>query len=135
MTILHAAVVNLGCPKNEVDAEKLVYLLRNNGFGLLAEPENAEVIIVNTCAFIQPAVEEAIETILSLAQYKKTGACRILTVCGCLPQRYGAELLKEIPEIDILAGADAFPQIPEAVKSFTKESPAISLIRPTAALD
>ncbi len=135
MTILRVAVVNLGCPKNEVDAEKLVHLLREAGFELLANPEDAEVIIVNTCAFIQPAVEEAIETILSLAQYKKTGACRILTVCGCLPQRYGAELLQEISEIDILAGADAFPQIPEAIKNFTRESLPLNLVRQTGDLD
>lgn len=135
MTILKAAVVNLGCPKNEVDAEKLVHLLFANGFELLAEPEEAEIIVVNTCGFIQPAVEEAIDTILNLAEYKKNANCRILIVSGCLPQRYGATLLKEIPEIDILTGADAFAQIPAAIKRFNKKPQQLNLIRKVSDLD
>ena len=135
MTSLQTAVVNLGCPKNEVDAEKLVHLLLADGFELLADPEEAEIIIVNTCAFIQPAVEEAIETILNLGEYKKSANCRILAVCGCLPQRYGATLLKEIPEIDILVGADGFPQLPAAIKNFKKEPQPLNLVRQTSDLD
>ncbi len=102
--MLKTVVVNLGCPKNEVDAERLVYLLDNSGFELVDDPAAARIIIVNTCAFIQPAVEEAIETILELARYKQDGDCQILAVSGCLPQRYGAELAAEIPEIDLLFG-------------------------------
>ncbi len=132
---MRAAVVNLGCPKNEVDSEKLVHLLLAEGFELLAEPEEAEVIIVNTCAFIQPAVEEAIDTILNLAEYKKSAKCQILTVSGCLPQRYGTTLLKEIPEIDILVGADTFPQIPAAIKEFNKNLQPLNLVRQTSDLD
>ncbi len=132
---MRAAVVNLGCPKNEVDSEKLVHLLLAEGFELLAEPEEAEVIIVNTCAFIQPAVEEAIDTILNLAEYKKSAKCQILTVSGCLPQRYGTTLLKEIPEIDILVGADTFPQIPAAIKEFNKNLRPLNLVRQTSDLD
>ncbi len=132
---MQAAIINLGCPKNEVDSEKLVHLLLVDGFELLADPEEAEVIIVNTCAFIQPAVEEAIETILNLAEYKKSANCRILVVCGCLPQRYGATLLKEIPEIDILVGADSFPQIPAAIRNFKKKPQPLNLIRQTSDLD
>ena len=132
---MRAAVINLGCPKNEVDAEKLVHLLLEEGFELVAEPEDAEVIIVNTCAFIQPAVEEAINTILNLAENKKTENCRILAVCGCLPQRYGVTLLAEIPEIDILAGADSFPEIPAAIKNFRPGSPPCNLTRQTCDLN
>ncbi|RLB72504.1 MAG: 30S ribosomal protein S12 methylthiotransferase RimO, partial [Deltaproteobacteria bacterium] len=132
---MRAAVVNLGCPKNEVDSEKLVHLLLAEGFELLAEPEEAEVIIVNTCAFIQPAVEEAIDTILNLAEYKKSAKCQILTVSGCLPQRYGTTLLKEIPEIDILVGADTFPQLPAAIKEFNKNLRPLNLVRQTSDLD
>ncbi|MCK5680463.1 30S ribosomal protein S12 methylthiotransferase RimO [bacterium] len=121
--MLKVAVVNLGCPKNEVDAEKLVHLLIEAGFELLAEVDQAEVIIVNTCAFIQPAVEEAIETILSLAEYKKSAYCQALVVGGCLPQRYGSGILKEIPEIDLLFGADGFAQIPAAIKNFVGKQP------------
>ena len=133
--MLKAAVINLGCPKNEVDAEKLVYLLQREGFELLAAPDEAEVIIVNTCAFIQPAVEEAIETILKLAEYKKNGRCKILAVSGCLPQRYGSAIIKEIPEIDLIFGVDGFTRIPTAIKFFPGESPSSNFIRPTGKLD
>ncbi len=128
---LKTAVINLGCPKNEVDAEKLIYLLLESGFELLPEPDEAEVIIVNTCAFIQPAVEEAVNTILNMATLKEDGACRLLVVCGCLPQRYGLLLTQEIPEIDLLFGTSDFHKIPEAIKKFSKEpdlKPAISVI-------
>jgi ribosomal protein S12 methylthiotransferase len=133
--MLKVAVINLGCPKNEVDAEKLVYLLLKEGFELLAEPDEAEVIIVNTCAFIQPAVEEAITTILSLAEYKKNGNCKILAVSGCLPQRYGSAITTEIPEIDLLFGADGFARIPAAIKLFQEKSQPLNLIHNTDALD
>lgn len=116
--MLKAAVINLGCPKNEVDAEKLVHLLLKNNFQLLAEPDEAEVIIVNTCAFIQPAVEEAVNTILYLAGFKKNGCCRLLVVTGCLPQRYGAAIGQEISEIDLLFGAADFHRIPVIIKKY-----------------
>ncbi len=116
--MLKTAVINLGCPKNEVDAEKLIYLLLKADFQLLAEPDDAEIIIVNTCAFIQPAVEEAVNTILHLASFKEDGACRLLVVTGCLPQRYGASLSQEIPEIDLLFGTSDFHKIPAAIKKF-----------------
>jgi ribosomal protein S12 methylthiotransferase len=124
--ILKTAIVNLGCPKNEVDAEKLAYLLDQEGFRLV-EPAAAEIIIVNTCAFIQPAVEEAIETILELGEYKHR-ACRLLAVCGCLPQRYGAELLEEIPEIDLLFGVADWDRIPAALRN-SPPSPAVPATR------
>ncbi len=118
--MLKTAVINLGCPKNEVDAEKLIYLLLKAGFQLLAEPDDAEIIIVNTCAFIQPAVEEAVNTILQMAAFKEDGACRLLVVAGCLPQRYGASLSREIPEIDLLFGTSDFHKIPAAIKNFSE---------------
>ena len=116
--MLKTAVINLGCPKNEVDAEKLVYLLLREGFQLLAEPDEAEIIIVNTCAFMQPAVEEAINTILHLAGFKDEGRCSLLVVAGCLPQRYGITISQEIPEIDLLFGTADFHKIPAAIKKF-----------------
>ncbi len=118
--MLKTAVINLGCPKNEVDAEKLIYLLLKAGFQLLSEPDDAEIIIVNTCAFIQPAVEEAVNTILQMAGFKEHGACRLLVVTGCLPQRYGISLSQEIPEIDLLFGTSDFHKIPAAIKKFTR---------------
>ncbi len=114
------AVINLGCPKNEVDAEKLIYLLIEEGYQLLAEPDNAEIIIINTCAFIQPAVEESINTILYLSRFKEEGACRLLVVCGCLPQRYGVSLGEEISEIDLFFGTSDFHKIPGAIKKFSE---------------
>jgi ribosomal protein S12 methylthiotransferase len=110
------AVVNLGCPKNQVDAEQLVALLERAGFPLTPDTAAAEAIIVNTCAFIQPAVEESIETILALAALKESGPCRRLVVCGCLPQRYGADLRREIPEIDLALGCARFVDLPDRLR-------------------
>ncbi|MBN2704873.1 MAG: 30S ribosomal protein S12 methylthiotransferase RimO [Deltaproteobacteria bacterium] len=121
------AIINLGCPKNEVDAEKIAWLLQAAGFHLIDEAARAEIIIVNTCAFIQPAVEEAIEVILENAAYKASGSCRRLIVCGCLPQRYGAELLAEIPEIDFMFGSADFFRIAEVLRLDTEQMPASPL--------
>lgn len=98
------AIINLGCPKNQVDAERIAWLLQNNGYQLIDETETAQIIVINTCGFIEPAVEEAIETILQAASCKTSGQCRKLVVCGCLPQRHAQELLDEIPEIDLMLG-------------------------------
>ncbi len=114
--MLNTAIVNLGCPKNEVDAEKLAFLLNENGF-FLVEPDKAEIIVVNTCAFIQPAIEEAIDTILEMAEFKQH-RCRCLVVSGCLPQRCGAELANEIPEIDLLFGVADWDRIVPAIRDF-----------------
>ncbi len=114
--MLNTAIVNLGCPKNEVDAEKLAFLLTRERFSLV-EPETAEIIIVNTCGFIQPAVEEAIETILEMAEFKQN-RCRCLVVSGCLPQRFGSELIGEISEIDLLFGVADWDRIPAAISDF-----------------
>jgi len=107
------AVITLGCPKNQVDAEQLLFLLAHDGFPLVGQVDEAEAIIVNTCAFIQPAVEESLDTILEIAGHKQNGRCRYLLVMGCLPQRYGQELLKQIPEIDLALGTSSFPKLPE----------------------
>ncbi|MCX7982920.1 MAG: 30S ribosomal protein S12 methylthiotransferase RimO [Syntrophales bacterium] len=95
--------VNLGCPKNNIDGEVMMGALFRGGFSLVARPEEAEIIIVNTCAFIRPAVEEAIEEILELARYKEKN-CRILAVTGCLPKRYGRPLKQALPEVDLFVG-------------------------------
>jgi ribosomal protein S12 methylthiotransferase len=112
------AVITLGCPKNQVDAEQLLSLLARDGFPLVGQVDEAETIIVNTCAFIQPAVEESLDTILEIARHKQNGHCRHLVVMGCLPQRYGQELLKQIPEIDLALGTSAFPKLPELLLKF-----------------
>lgn len=112
------AVVSLGCPKNLVDSEVMVGLLRDAGFQTIANEAEAEVIIVNTCGFIDPAKEESIETILWCARLKNPeyGRCKVLIVTGCLVQRYADELFKEIPEIDALLGTGDFAEIVSVVQ-------------------
>jgi len=109
-------VVSLGCPKNQVDAEVMAANLAGQGFQIMPEPQSAEVIIVNTCAFILPAREEAIDEILRMAQYKSAGALEHLVVTGCLPQRYGKILEKELPEVDLFLGISEVPNILHHIK-------------------
>lgn len=105
-------VVSLGCAKNLVDTERMLGLLSAAGFSIVQEPARAEILIVNTCGFIEPAKQESIDTILEMAQYKTTGRCKTLVVTGCLSQRYRAELAAELPEIDILLGVREYESLP-----------------------
>jgi len=109
-------LISLGCPKNLVDSEVILGLLSKEGYSITTQPERAEILIVNTCSFIQEATQEAIETILQLIPYKKEGRCRLLVVSGCLPQRYGKVLEKELPEVDLFVGTGAFHRIPQILK-------------------
>src|SRR5690349_5575603 len=93
-------MMTLGCPKNRVDSEVMLGTLVGRGYQLVQAPESADVIVVNTCAFIGPAKQESVDAILELADYKKSGQCSTLVVTGCLSQRYGGDLAKEIPEVD-----------------------------------
>ncbi len=104
-------MMTLGCPKNRVDSEVMLGTLSQAGYRLVQEAEEAEVIVVNTCAFIGPAKQESIDNVLELAEYKKSGTCKTLVVTGCLSQRYGPELAKEIPEVDHFLGTSAYVQI------------------------
>lgn len=122
-------LVSLGCPKNLVDSEVILGLLSKEGYALTTDPVEAEIIIVNTCAFIQDATKEAIETILSLTRYKKEGRCRQLIVSGCLPQRYGEILEKELPEVDLFIGTGAFQTLPRLLIQKRKKKSLLS--RPT----
>ena len=108
--------VSLGCNKNRVDTETALGLLRDRGFRFTPDPEKADILLVNTCGFIDPAKEESINTILEMAEYKKTGQCRLLVVTGCLAQRYEQELMKEIPEIDLLLGVNQYRTLPEQIE-------------------
>jgi ribosomal protein S12 methylthiotransferase len=107
-------MVSLGCPKNLVDSEVMLGMLARQGYELTPRAEQAEVIIVNTCAFIAPAKQESIDTILEMAEYKKSGAARKLVVAGCLVERYRQEILKEIPEVDFVIGTNEVERILEA---------------------
>ena len=118
--------VSLGCNKNRVDTETALGLLRDKGFQLAERPEDAEIILVNTCGFIDPAKEESINTILDMAEYKKTGKCRLLAVTGCLSQRYSGDLLEELPEIDLLLGVNQYAELPAAIeKALGTERPCL----------
>ena len=104
-------IVSLGCPKNQVDAEVMAAILTANGLQIIDTPRDAGIIIVNTCAFILPAKEEAIDEILNMARYRNCGALKHLIVAGCLAQRYGHALAREIPEADLFLGMAEVPNI------------------------
>jgi ribosomal protein S12 methylthiotransferase len=104
-------MATLGCPKNRVDSEVMLGTLGARGYRLVESPAEAAVIVVNTCAFIGPAKQESVDTILELAEFKKSGQCNTLVVTGCLSQRYGPELAKEMPEVDHFLGTGAYVQI------------------------
>lgn len=108
-------MVSLGCDKNRVDSEVMLGLLLRAGHSIVNRPEEADVIIVNTCGFIDPAKEESVETILEQAQYKKMGKCRLLIVTGCLAQRYSKEIINEIPEVDAVIGTGRFTEILDVI--------------------
>ena len=111
---LKVGLVSLGCPKNLVDSEVMLGTLRSRGFELTQDPSEADVIVVNTCAFIEPARRESIDTILEMAAYKTTGRCRRLVIAGCMVQRHHDELRREIPEVDALVGLNDVERIAEA---------------------
>ena len=104
-------MVSLGCPKNTVDSERVLGDLVSSGFSLTQDEKDAEVIIVNTCGFIESAKKESVDTILEMARHKTEGNCKQLIVTGCLAERYGQELLDEIPEIDHMLGVGQYPQL------------------------
>lgn len=105
------AFTSLGCDKNRVDSEVMLGILAQNGFQAIAEEAEADIIVVNTCCFIKDALEESIETILEMAEYKKTGKCKGLIVAGCLGQRYEKEFFEELPEVDAVIGTAAYESV------------------------
>src|SRR5581483_407022 len=107
-------MVSLGCPKNLVDSEVMLGILARQGYELVPRAEEAEIIIVNTCAFIDPAKQESIDTLLEMAEYKKAGTARRLIVAGCLVERFRHEILREIPEVDCVIGTNQIEQVLEA---------------------
>ncbi|MBE5778018.1 MAG: 30S ribosomal protein S12 methylthiotransferase RimO [Clostridiales bacterium] len=109
-------VVSLGCSKNQVDTELMLGILKKHGYTITADESEAEILIVNTCGFIDPAKQESIDTILAMAEHKKTGKCKLLVATGCLTQRYEKELLDAMPEIDLLLGTSQYPRLPQALK-------------------
>ena len=110
-------VVSLGCAKNRVDTEEMLSLLTQEGYTLTDRAEEAEVLVINTCGFITSAKEESIDAIFEMAQHKETGKCRALVVTGCLAQRYGDDLMREIPQIDVLSGVTQYDTLAGAIRS------------------
>ncbi len=108
--------ISLGCDKNLVDSENMLGLLENAGFQIVDDESEAEVIVINTCCFIHDAKEESIQTILEMAEYKKTGKLKALIIAGCLAQRYKNEIFTELPEVDAVLGTTAYDRIVEAVR-------------------
>ena len=121
-------LVSLGCAKNQTDAETMLALLLGDGCTTVSDPAEADVIIVNTCGFIDSAKQESIEAILEMAQYKEIGACRRLIVTGCLAERYSSEILIDIPEVDAVLGTGDYDKIAEIIRrAFTEDGvPVIS---------
>src|SRR5512132_2013896 len=112
---MKVGMISLGCPKNLVDSEVMLGLAQQAGHELTREPEGADVLVVNTCAFIDKAKQESVDAILEMAEFKKNGACRTLVVAGCLAERYRDELKAQIPEIDHILGTGDVPAIVEAL--------------------
>ena len=110
------SMVSLGCPKNQVDAEQMLYTLQSAGFELTPAEAEADAIIINTCGFIESAKAEAIENILEAAKYKDEGNCKALIVTGCLAERYQNDVTEEIPEVDVCVGIGSNGKIAEIVK-------------------
>jgi ribosomal protein S12 methylthiotransferase len=113
---MNVHLTTLGCPKNQVDSELMLGMLAEAGFPQAERPEDADCLIVNTCAFIDRAREESVSTILELAQLKDRGRGRSLIVTGCLTQRYGGEVMREIPEIDAILGTSGLERIVDLVR-------------------
>ena len=113
----YASLISLGCAKNLVDSEQMVQQLLDIGYSMTAKAVEAELIVVNTCGFLESAVQEAIGAILEAAAHKESGKCRMLVAAGCMVQRYGKKLLEELPEVDILLGTSHYHALKTAVES------------------
>ena len=129
-------MVSLGCSKNLVDSEVMLGLLENDGYSVVETPQDADLLLVNTCGFIGSAVKEAVDEILDLTRYKKDDPAKKLVVTGCLVQRYGTELQKELPEVDLFIGTDGFQEIVERLHGKKPVSPlALPIQQPSFLMD
>lgn len=127
-------MVSLGCSKNLVDSEVMLGLLEKDGYLVVETPQDADLLLVNTCGFIGSAVKEAVDEILDLGRYKKDDPAKKLVVTGCLVQRYGTELEKELPEVDLFIGTDGFQEIVERLHGKRPISPLAIPIQPPSFL-
>ena len=125
MTPRRVHLVTLGCPKNQVDSEVMLGVLARRGHEMVLDPDAADVLVVNTCAFIGPAKEESIDAILDLAAVKAARAGRRLVVSGCLAQRYADDLLQALPEVDVFVGTGDLLRIADAVEAPLADAPVV----------
>ncbi len=112
-------LISLGCSKNRVDSEQALGFLAERGYQIVSDPAKAEVIIVNTCGFIQSAKEEAIATLFEMAEYKQSGKCRLLVATGCFAQRYPEAIREEMPEVDVILGVNEYEKLDQAIAEAT----------------
>ena len=111
------AFISLGCSKNLVDTEVMLHNLYKDGFEVTFEPEEAEIVIINTCGFIESAKQEAVDNILDANELKTWGKCKHLIATGCLVERYRDEVMKELPELDAIVGVGSLDDIGEACRA------------------
>ena len=116
--------VSLGCPKNLVDSEVMMGILAREGYELTPRADEAEVLVVNTCSFIEAAQKESVDAILEMAEHKKFGAAKKLIVAGCLVERFRAQILEQVPEVDAVVGTGEVERIMEAVEGDLRVLPA-----------
>ena len=109
-------LISLGCSKNRVESEQTLGFLSDRGYQIVSDPAKAEVIIVNTCGFIQSAKEEAIATLFEMAEYKQSGRCRLLVATGCFAQRYPEAIREEMPEVDVILGVNEYRKLDDAIR-------------------
>lgn len=131
--IKKVAIASLGCSKNLIDSEQMMSCLEENGFELWENEADADIIIVNTCTFIEEARVESIHCILEMAQYKKTGSAKLLVVTGCMAQRYKEQIITEMPEVDIVLGTNDFDKTVQKINEFlsretTEEIPEVKAV-------
>lgn len=118
---MNLGLVTLGCSKNQVDSEMMLGYFKERGYDIVTQLEEADIIVVNTCGFINSAKQEAIDTILEMADYKINGKCKYLIATGCLVKRYKNEILKELPEIDLCIGVDEYDKFDEIFSNFLNQ--------------
>ena len=120
--------VSLGCSKNLVDTEMCIGMFKRENFEIVTEPKKADIIVVNTCGFIQSAKEEAINTILEMAEYKKSGNCKYLIAMGCLVQRYKEDLQKSMPEVDLFLSIKDYDNMWEQIAKLVNQKKSINTL-------
>jgi len=118
---MNLGLITLGCTKNQVDSEMLLGFFKEKGFNIVSNSEEADVLVVNTCGFIESAKKEAIDTILEMTDYKENGKCKHLIVTGCLAKRYKKELIESIPEVDLVIGVDEYNNVDKILSEYFKE--------------